>query len=214
MRASTWSENGCLDPDRGPRTAYRYHPIPSIMAKSVRNLEGRILVTGPSGVGKSTLCRYFREHGVNAVDGDDTRLGGAVDLQGRPLRHITKDQWRRIEDWRFYWEEGRLKRFLKKNPNVVLFGASDNLFDLDLIHLFDRRIYLDASWSLVWARLNHPARDNNWGLEPAQRSWVRRAVRDWPMKARRADFEFIIALCVERLWLPGVHGSGGKGSSE
>jgi len=166
------------------------------VARSVCGPEGRILITGPSGSGKSTLCRIFRERGVNAVDGDEIRgLGGPVDLQGRPLRHITKDQWRRIEDWRFFWSEAVLKRFLARNSNVVLFGASDNMFDLDLTHLFDRRIFLRATWSVIRARLNGPTRDNDWGRDgqPAQREWVRKTTREWPAKAKACGFEFIDA---------------------
>jgi adenylate kinase family enzyme len=166
------------------------------VARSICGLEGRILITGPSGSGKSTLCRYFRERAVNAVDGDDIRgLGGPVDLQGRPLRHITKEQWRRIEDWRFFWDEAVLKRFLARNPNVALFGASDNMFDLDLAHLFDRRIFLRATWSVIRARLNCQTRDNDWGRDsqPAQREWVRKATREWPVKAKACGFEFINA---------------------
>jgi len=159
-------------------------------------LTGRILVTGPSASGKSTLARYFRARGVNAVDGDELRgLGRAVDLEGRPLRRITKDQWRRIEDWRFSWDEATLRRFLARNPNVVLFGAADDLFELDLVRLFDRRFYLDASWSVIRARLNSPARDNDWGRDdhPAQREWVRKAVREWPGRAKARGFEFLDA---------------------
>jgi GTPase SAR1 family protein len=166
------------------------------VARAFRALEGRILITGPSGSGKSTLCRYFRERGVNAVDGDEIRgLGGPVDLQGHPLRRITKDQWRRIEDWRHFWNEAVLKRFLARKPTVVLFGASDNMFDLDLAHLFDRRIYLGATWPLIRARLNDPTRDNDWGRDsqPAQRDWVRRANREWPVRAKASGFEFIDA---------------------
>jgi len=154
------------------------------------------LITGPSGSGKSTLSRFFRERGVKAVDGDEVRgLGGPVDLQGRPLRHITKEQWRRIEDWRFFWDEAVLKRFLARNPNVVLFGASDNMFDLDSARLFDRRIFLRATWSVIRARLNSPTRDNDWGRDsqPPQREWVRKATREWPLKAKECGFEFIDA---------------------
>jgi adenylate kinase family enzyme len=79
------------------------------MAGPVRGLEGRILITGPSGSGKSTLCRYFRERGANAFDGDEIRgLGGAVSLPGRPLKRITKEQWRQIDGWRFFWDPGVL----------------------------------------------------------------------------------------------------------
>lgn len=166
------------------------------MARHLRGPEGRILITGPSGSGKSTLCRFFRERGVNAVDGDDVRgLGAAVDLRGRRLGRITKEQWRRIEDWRFFWDEAALKRFLARNPSVVLFGASDNMFDLDLAPLFDRRIYLRASWAAIRARLNSPTRDNDWGrdAQPAQREWVRRATHDWPIRAKARGFEFVSA---------------------
>jgi Dephospho-CoA kinase len=166
------------------------------VAGAARALDGRILITGPSGSGKSTLCRFFRDRGVNAVDADEIRgLGGPVDLRGRPLRRITKDQWRRIEDWRHFWNEADLKGFLTRNPNVVLFGASDNMFDLDLGHLFDRRFYLQSTWSVIRARLNSPTRDNDWGRDsqPAQRDWVRRATREWPVRAKASGFEFIDA---------------------
>jgi len=166
------------------------------MARSVRGPEGRILITGASGSGKSTLCRFFRGRGVNALDGDEVRgLGSSVDLQGRPLPRITKEQWGRIENWRFFWDEAVLRRFLARNPNVVLFGASDNMFDLDLAHLFDRRIYLRARWSVIRARLNDPNRDNDWGRDdqPAQREWVRKATREWPVSAKACGFEFINA---------------------
>ncbi len=156
----------------------------------------RILVTGPSGSGKTTLCRYFRERGVNAVDGDSIRgLGRPVDLKGLPLGRITKEQWRRIEDWRYYWDLVALKRFVARRPDVVLFGASDNLFDLDLRPLFDRRIYLRSSWSLIRSRLDDPSRDNDWGRksQPAQREWVRQATLRWPKRAKARGFEFIDA---------------------
>lgn len=166
------------------------------MRSVVQSVASRILVTGPSASGKSTLALYFRKRGVNAVDGDDIRgLGSPVDLRGRSLRRITKAQWRRIEDWRFFWHEPTLKRFLARNPDVVLFGAADNMFDLDLAPLFDRRIYLRASWAVIQARLDSPTRDNDWGREsqPAQREWVRKAVRDWPKKAKAREFEFVDA---------------------
>jgi adenylate kinase family enzyme len=166
------------------------------VARTARALDGRILITGPSGSGKSTLCRYFREQGVNAVDADEIRgLGGPVDLQGRPLHHITKEQWRRIEDWRHFWNLPVLKRFLARNPNVILFGASDNMFELDLAHLFVRLIFLRANWAVIRARLNNPSRDNDWGRDsqPAQREWVRKATREWPVKAKAHRFEFIDA---------------------
>ncbi len=160
------------------------------------SISGRILVTGPSASGKSTLVRYLRERGVNAVDGDDVRgLGRAVDLEGHHLRRITKERWRRIDDWQFFWHAPTLRRFLARNPNVVLLGAADNMFELNLAPLFDRRIFLRATWSVIRARLDSPTRDNDWGRDsqPAQRNWVRRAVREWPVKARARGFEFLSA---------------------
>lgn len=157
---------------------------------------GRILVTGPSASGKCTLALHLRRHGVNAVDGDEVPgLGRAVDLEERPLRCITKDQWRRIEDWQFFWHEPTLKHFLVRSPDVVLLGAADNMFDLDLVPLFDRRVYLNTTWSVIRDRLDSPTREHDWGRDsqPAQREWVRRAMRDGPSKARARGFEFVDA---------------------
>ena len=160
------------------------------------SISGRFLVTGPSASGKSTLALYLREHGVNAFDGDDVRgLARAVDLEGRKLPHISKEQWRRIEDWQFFWHEPALKRFLARHPDVVLLGAADNMFELELARFFDRLIYLSAPWSVIRARLNNPNRDNDWGNDgqPAQREWVRKTVREWPIKAKARGFEFVDA---------------------
>jgi len=182
------------------------------MAKSTSLPKGRILITGASGSGKTTLCRFFRERGVNAVDGDDVRgLGGPVDLQGRPIRHISKDQWRRAEDWRFFWNYDVLTRFLARNPNIVVFGACDNMFDLNLAPLFDRRIFLRAPWSVIRMRLNGPTRDNDWGrdAQPAQREWVRKAVREWPVTAKARGFEFIDAASSPTRIFRQVCGAGG-----
>lgn len=183
---------------RGTRARHVFHPDsahPAVKPHS-RSISGTILITGPSGSGKSTLCNFFRKRGVNAVDGDEVRgLGGPVDLAGRPLRRITKELWRQIEEWRFYWNEAVLARFLARNPNVVLFGASDNMFDLDLARLFDHRIFLRATWPMIRARLDSPTRDNDWGREsqPAQREWVRKATLEWPAKARACGFAFVDA---------------------
>ena len=179
-----------------PDSTYRRIYFQEDMMGPTFKVRGRVLITGPSGVGKSTVCRFFRAHGVRAYDGDDVqRLGGPVDLRGRPLRAVTKHQWRQINDWRFHWDAAVLKRFLSRHRDVVLFGAADNLFDLDLTRLFDRRYFLQASWPVLRVRLNDPSRDNDWGRDeqPAQRKWVKRAALQWPAKARSQGFEFIDA---------------------
>jgi len=164
------------------------------MLRTGRGGTRRVLVTGPSGSGKSTLARFFRERGENAVDAEDSRelrgLNRSVDLDGRPYR-ITQEQWRRAADWQHFWDGPTLERFLARHPNVFLFGASDNMFEY--AHLFDRRIFLRVSWSVLRTRLSHPTRENDWGSEPGQRDWVRTRAREWPVKARKAGFEFVNA---------------------
>ncbi len=166
------------------------------MPRAKGGLRGRIFITGASGSGKSTLARHLRQHGILAIDADAIPgLMREVDPQGRPLSKITHEQYLAVKGWQNFWDEATLQRFLSRNPDIVVCGASDNMFDLDLAHLFDRRIFLHAPWSVIHVRLNDPKRDNDWGRDtrPAQRAWVRRAVRTWPSLARAAAFEFVDA---------------------
>ncbi|MDE1836893.1 MAG: dephospho-CoA kinase [Euryarchaeota archaeon] len=159
-------------------------------------LRGRIFITGPSGSGKSTLARYLRKQGTLAVDADAIpRLMRVVDPRGRPLRGISHEQYLQADGWQNFWDENTLQRFLSRNSDIVVCGASDNMFNLDLARLFDRRIFLRAPWAVIHARLDDPKRDNDWGRDtrPAQRAWVRRAARTWPSLARASGFEVVDA---------------------
>lgn len=164
------------------------------MPRSSPNIRGRVLVTGTSWSGKSTLAKYFRGRGENAFDSEGTDelrgLNQSVDFEGRPFR-ITKAQWRRADEWQHFWDEPTLARFLAPRKDVILFGASDNMFDL--ADLFDFRIYLKLNWMVLQTRLSHPSRENDWGSEPGQMRWIRARAREWPRKARASGFSFVDA---------------------
>lgn len=138
-----------------------------------REGRARILLTGMSGVGKSTLVALLRARGHAAVDLDDGYTTESSNLPGEVL-----------------WLEDRVRELLD-GPEEVLFvaGCASNqgVFRAD----FDRTVLLSAPPEVIRARLRD--RDtNNFGKTPEQEAQVLADLAEVePLLRRVADVEII-----------------------
>lgn len=133
----------------------------------------RILLTGMSAVGKSTLVAMLRERGVAAVDLDEGYTTESIGQPGEVL-----------------WLEDRV-RALIDGPQEVLFvaGCASNQgkFHRD----FDRIVLLSAPPEVVRERLRSRA-DNPFGKTPEQEAQVLAdQVEVEPLLRRAADTEIV-----------------------
>ncbi len=117
----------------------------------------RVLVTGMSGTGKSTLLRGLAADGVPVVDADDDAWSSWQNgLDGEP-------------DW--MWDEDAMAALLAAHGTVVVAGCSANqgrFYDR-----FDHVVLLTAPIEVLLARVEART-DNPFGSTEEQRDKIRR----------------------------------------
>jgi shikimate kinase len=132
----------------------------------------RVLVTGMSGVGKSTLVRELRRRGFTAYDADDD---GFSEPRG---------------DGRWGWRVERIADVLEQGetaPDLLFFaGCSDEQATL----LFDYRVLLTAPAEILVQRL--VTRTKGYGRSAAQRAQVLADLAEVePLLRRSADLVLV-----------------------
>lgn len=121
--------------------------------KRYRGGMARILVTGMSGVGKSTVLSALSGHGYTVVDTD-------------------------YGDWKTpdgLWDETRMADLLADLEDVVVSGAVDNqgrFYDR-----FDEVILLSVPESVLWDRIRSRS-TNSYGRSAGERAEVAAHIRD------------------------------------
>lgn len=103
----------------------------------------RVLVTGMSGAGKSTVLDELRRRGLRTVD---------TDHDGWVLPDLT-------------WDGPRMQRLLARHPDVVVSGTMENqgrFYDR-----FEHIILLDVLIQRVTDRINNP-----YGQSPVERAEI------------------------------------------
>jgi dephospho-CoA kinase len=123
----------------------------------------RILITGMSGVGKSTVINELAARGYSAVDADSAAFShwvaadAVADAPGSP---VEADR-----DW--VWQEDRIRALLATEDTDLLFvsGTAANMGQF--LPQFDQVILLSAPVDVIVERL--AARTNNpYGKTPAE----------------------------------------------
>lgn len=112
----------------------------------------RVLLTGMSGTGKSTVVAELAARGYKAVDADENGLSELVTVPEEELTGLGSGQ-----DW--VWREDRIQQLLTTEDADLLFlsGCSPN--QGTFYPLFERVILLAAPAEVIVARL--AARTNN-----------------------------------------------------
>ena len=121
----------------------------------------RILLTGMSGTGKSTVIDALRARGYKAVDADGDAYSHWATVSadaGVPGSPVELDR-----DW--VWREDRIHALLATEDADVLFvsGCAPNMGTF--LPQFDRVVLLSASAAVILARL-HSRTNNPYGKHP------------------------------------------------
>lgn len=143
----------------------------------------RILITGLSGTGKSTLVVALAARGYKAVDADGDEYSHWVastgDAYGSPVE----------EDRDWVWREDRVQELLASEDADALFlsGCAENM--REFLPQFDHIVLLSAPADVIVARLG--ARTNNpYGKRPEEVARVLSQLETIePLLRRVADVE-------------------------
>jgi broad-specificity NMP kinase len=117
-----------------------------------------VLITGLSGVGKSTVIAGLQGRGQTAVDLDNTEWSEWAST-------TTDDGVRGHQDW--LWREDRVSRLLDAHMDAVLFVSGCASNQVRFYPRFDHIVLLSAPAELMASRLCTRT-TNPYGREPAE----------------------------------------------
>jgi dephospho-CoA kinase len=139
----------------------------------------RVLLTGMSGTGKSTVIRALVARGYKAVDADDPGWSELVHVPGHPGVSAAGPG----QDW--VWREDRIRELLATEDADVLFlsGCASN--QGQFYPQFDHIVLLSAPIPMMMERLATRT-TNPYGKDPAELAIVLHNTREVEPLLRRA----------------------------
>jgi shikimate kinase len=159
----------------------------------------RVLLTGVSGSGKSTVTAALAARGLRAVDLDSPQWSHWIDVPDVDGPHGPPAAPGR--DW--VWREDRVERLLAEHTDGVLFvsGCAENM--RRFLHRFDLRVLLSARLTTIVARLAQ-REPGSYGARPEERRRVARHLETVEPLLRRSahlelDTDRPVEAVVERL---------------
>jgi shikimate kinase len=152
----------------------------------------RVLLTGMSGTGKSTLIGELAARGYKAIDTDSDEWSEWVDAASAATAELPAGP-----DW--VWREDRIARLLATEDAEVLFVSGCKSNQGKFYRQFDHIILLSAPAPLIVERL--ATRTNNpYGKHPDELAEVLRYVRTIePLLRRSASLEVDTSAPVEQV---------------
>ncbi len=155
----------------------------------------RVLVTAPSGCGKSYFARSLHERGYATFDADAIPgLAAWHDDAGRPVPAPESPDRNFLTTHRYLWDERLLRAWLSTHVTAVLFGISHNSADHSA--MFDLVALIEAPVDEILRNLADNSRANIFGHEADHLrmahsdtvDYYRRAPTDWlRLPERNAD---------------------------
>jgi len=141
----------------------------------------RILLTGMSGTGKSTVIRELTARGYKAVDADGDEFSQWVEVIGEAGAEVAPVEGNR--DW--VWREDRMQGLLSTEDTDVLFisGCAENM--PKFFPQFNLIVLLSAPASVIVERLRTRT-TNRYGKQPDEVARVLSLVESVEPRLRRA----------------------------
>ena len=142
----------------------------------------RVLITGVSGTGKSTVTAALAARGYRAVDGDDPEFSELVDVPEETLTGLGSGT-----DW--VWREDRIRDLLAGHDVGTLFVSGSSPNQGKFYAQFDHVVLLVAPPGLIADRLATRT-TNDFGKNPEQLARALRIQQEVePLLRRSADLE-------------------------
>jgi shikimate kinase len=178
----------------------------------------RVLLTGMSGTGKSTLICALAARGYRAIDADSdewsewVRIAGGSERPGSPAVPVTSERSERSDwvwdefDW--VWREDRIHRLLSTEDTDVLFvsgcAANQGKFHAQ----FDHIVLLSAPARVLMERVATRT-TNPYGNLPEERARILQHVDTIEPRLRRvaslevdtsAPLEQVLEIILDHVW--------------
>jgi len=159
-----------------------------------------ILITGPSGVGKTHTSSYLRSININAIDADEVEgLAGYFNSKREEVECPPDADKEFLDNHEFLWNRSVLESYLAQQNEIYVFGMSGNAFDM--IDLFDKVYFLKAPQEVLAERLRHESRKNPMGKTDFQLQNALNWAKEIEENAMELGIEMIDAtLSPQEIW--------------
>lgn len=159
----------------------------------------RILLTGMSGTGKSTVVRELVRRGYRAIDTDDDGWSHWIDMRiGRPTSSPGPGEYR-WDDLDWVWNEERICELLGDDRGDVLILAGTAANQGEFYAYFDAIVLLSAPASVIAERLAQRT-DNPYGGTPRTRARAMEHIETVePLLRTRCDYEIVTTRPLEEV---------------